>query len=61
MLNTVEQQNRNVDYLDKRSDNECAYQKFAREMSSQVGLKNQSEKVDVLIDALEKSKYYGMV
>ena len=61
MINATEQQNEKLDYLNKRSDDEFAYKAFAHEMISQVGLKNQSEKVDVLIDSLKKSKYYDMV
>lgn len=61
MVSVTERQNESVDYLNKKSDDEVAYQKFAREMALQVGLKNQSEKVDVLVDALKKSKYYNMV
>ena len=61
MLNTIEKQNEFPDFLGKRSDDEIAYQTFAQEMISKVGLNNQSEKVDDLIDVLKKSKYYDMV
>ena len=58
MNETLEQKDIHIEYPYKRSDDEVAYQEFARKMAPQIGLINQSESAYILIDALKKSKYY---
>ena len=59
MESTLESLAYESDKKNIRSDDENSYRVFASKMASRIGLNNQSESVDVLIDELKKSKYYA--